>query len=93
MFKNDLESNTQQLTDIHSSYKSKVSKLEQDHAKKMAALCENQTLTNEQLCKALDQSSSFMNQLQVKEKRFTTLHLHLEPLSNFNKDSKANSKI
>lgn len=63
--KTNLESSKQQVKDIQCSYKSKAVKLEAELTSKMAALCENQTLVNKQLSQALDQSTSYVNQIQV----------------------------
>lgn len=63
--KSNLESSKQQIKEIQCSYKSKAVKLEAELTSKMAALCENQTLVNKQLSQALDQSSSYVNQIQV----------------------------
>ncbi|XP_054284132.1 uncharacterized protein LOC129001023 isoform X2 [Macrosteles quadrilineatus] len=72
-FQNSLESSKQHVKDIQASYKSKITKLEQDHANKMAVLCENQTLTNEQLSKALERSSNFVAQLEECKKESSVL--------------------
>lgn len=68
-----LQASKQEMREMQQSRKSKLAKIELEHTNKIAAMCENQTLTNKQLTHALNQSSHYTNQFQGMKKENISL--------------------